>query len=162
MSRDPYRFRDLALGDIGLLTRRHALIYAQEFGWDQSFEVAASRALCDFWENRDPKRQRAWIAERDDKVAGCIFLYRETDAMSRLRMLLVEPEARGSGLGGRLVEACMNFAREAGYRQMRLWTCNMLQGARRLYQRAGFRQTESETLHRFGVDMIGEIWVCDL
>jgi DNA-binding MarR family transcriptional regulator/GNAT superfamily N-acetyltransferase len=144
-------------GDLGWVVQRNAALYAQEYGWDSSYERLVARIVADFAE-RDDRREAAWIAELDGAPAGCVFCMRESDSVARLRLLLVEPQARGLGLGERLVAECLAFARRTGYTEIVLWTNDVLAAARRIYQRAGFELVESGRHHSFGHDLIGQTW----
>jgi DNA-binding MarR family transcriptional regulator/GNAT superfamily N-acetyltransferase len=145
-------------GDLGWVVQRNGAVYAEEFGWDSSYEALVARIVADYAENRDPQAEAAWIAEVDGVPAGCVFCVRENATTARLRLLLVEPWARGLGIGSRLVEEVLRFARRAGYSAITLWTNDVLTDARRLYQRAGF-SLDSESRHRsFGKDLTGQNW----
>lgn len=160
------RLRPHRAGDMGWLIERHGALYAQEYGWDLRFEALVARIAADFIERLDPAREACWIAEHGGVRAGCVMLVQSRDdatqqplpGVAQLRLLLVAPEARGLGVGARLVDQCTGFAREAGYERIRLWTNSVLGAARRLYQRAGYRQVASEPHHSFGHDLVGEIW----
>jgi DNA-binding MarR family transcriptional regulator/GNAT superfamily N-acetyltransferase len=164
--REPATLRALRPGDIGWVIARHGALYAQEYGWDMHFEALVARIAADFIERFDPAREAAWIAEVDGMPLGCVFLAQARDEASgavepgiaQLRLLLVEPEARGMGLGKRLSAQCEVFARQAGYQRMRLWTNSLLLAARGIYQAAGYRLLASEPHHSFGHDLVGEIW----
>lgn len=158
------RLRDHRPGDIGWAVERHGALYADEFGWDASFEGLVAEILGGFLRHHDPARERAWIAEVDGARAGCVFLVRNAEdaAAAQLRCLLVEPWARGLGLGRRLVESCIGFAREAGYRRMLLWTNDVLVSARRIYQAAGFELIAEEPHRSFGHDLVGQTWQLEL
>jgi DNA-binding MarR family transcriptional regulator/GNAT superfamily N-acetyltransferase len=146
------------LGDLGWIARRQAILYAQEYGWDETYEALAAEILAGFVRHHDPKSERGWIAERDEETIGSVFVMRGSDAVARLRLLYVEPTARGVGLGRKLVAAAVDFARAAGYRSLMLWTNDVLVPARRIYQAAGFIRVAAEPHHSFGKDLIGETW----
>jgi DNA-binding MarR family transcriptional regulator/N-acetylglutamate synthase-like GNAT family acetyltransferase len=150
--------RDRRPGDLGWVVERHGRLYAQEFGWDARFETLVARIVAEMTAAPDPARERCWIAERDGQRLGCVFLARDDPETARLRLLLVEPAARGEGLGRRLVEAALAFARRAGYREVVLWTHRELHAARRIYADVGFRKTEEWQHHDFGPVSTGETW----
>jgi DNA-binding MarR family transcriptional regulator/GNAT superfamily N-acetyltransferase len=154
--------RDHRPGDMGWVTSAHGALYAQEYGWDISFEALVGKIAAEFIEKFDSQRERCWIAELDGAPAGSVFVVRKTDAIAKLRLLIVDPRARGLGLGKRLVDECLRFAKDAGYSSMTLWTQSILTSARGIYQRAGFRLVAEEPHHSFGVDLIGETWERDL
>jgi DNA-binding MarR family transcriptional regulator/GNAT superfamily N-acetyltransferase len=146
------------LGDIGWVVHRQAVLYAEEYGWDQGYEILASEILAGIVRQFDPEREQSWIAERDGVVVGSVFVVHGSDAVAKLRLLYVEPAARGIGLGRRLVDACIQFARDRGYRTLALWTNDVLVPARRIYQAAGFNCVAREPHHSFGKDLVGETW----
>jgi DNA-binding MarR family transcriptional regulator/GNAT superfamily N-acetyltransferase len=145
-------------GDIGWVTSRHGAIYAQEYGWDISFEALVAEIAAQFIKSYDPACEHCWIAEIDGEPVGSVFLVNGSNGVAKLRLLLVDKKARGLGIGRALVEQCIRFAREAGYGSIMLWTQSMLVAARNIYQRTGFRLTAEEKHHSFGVDLIGETW----
>lgn len=149
-------------GDIGWVIHRHGALYAAEYGWDATFEALVAEVCASFLRTADPARERAWVAVRDDAILGSVFLVRHTEEIAKLRLLYVEPTARGAGLGRLLVRECLRFARSAGYRHISLWTNDVLVAARAIYRSEGFRLTESEPHHSFGKDLIGETWERDL
>jgi DNA-binding MarR family transcriptional regulator/GNAT superfamily N-acetyltransferase len=150
-------------GDLGWVVERHGARYAAEYGWDATFEALVARIIADFAERRDTNREAAWIAELDGQRVGCVFCTAaDTADTAQLRLLLVEPSARGSGVGTRLVDGCLRFAKRTGYTRITLWTNDVLIAARRIYERAGFVRNRSEPHHSFGHDLVGEYWSRDL
>jgi GNAT superfamily N-acetyltransferase len=145
---------------------RHGSRYATEYGWDTTFEALVARIVADFAERNDTRREAAWIAELDGERVGCVFCTAAKDSTdadtAQLRLLIVEPSARGAGVGTRLVDECLRFARHAGYRRITLWTNDVLLAARRIYERAGFRCDRREPHHSFGQDLVGEYWSREL
>ena len=156
------RLRSLRVGDIGWIVHRHGLIYAEEYGWDIAFEALVAEIAGQFAANFKPDREAALIADRDGAILGAAFVVEAGPALAKLRLVYVERGERGSGLGCRLVEAAMDFARTAGYTRMTLWTHDVLVPARRLYQRLGFVMTASEAHLSFGRDLVSEVWERDL
>lgn len=149
-------------GDLGWVVQRHGALYAQEYRWDASFEGLTARVVADFVEHRDPQCEASWIAELHGENAGCVFCVRQDEHTAKLRLLLVEPSARGHGIGARLVRECVAFARTAGYRALELWTVDVLIAARRIYQHEGFRLVSQEKRHMFGHDLTGQTWRLEL
>jgi len=156
------RLRDLRVGDIGWIIHRQAILYAEEFGWDMTYEALIAGILARFVSEFDARRDAAWIAEQNGAIVGSVFLVREGPKLGRLRLLYVEPSARGLGLGGRLVARCVDGARERGYRGLTLWTNDVLVAARRLYEAAGFRLVKQERHRSFGKTLTGQTWTLDL
>ncbi|TRC81142.1 MarR family transcriptional regulator [Mesorhizobium sp. WSM4307] len=158
----PYLLRPLQIGDIGWITRRQGMLYAQDYGWDETYEALVAEILAAFVKSFDPKWERSWIAERDGEVVGSVFVVRKSPEVAKLRLLYVEPSARGLGIGGRLVDECIAFARAKGYKTLTLWTNDILGSARRIYQAAGFNLIDEERHHSFGKDLVGQTWDLEL
>jgi DNA-binding MarR family transcriptional regulator/GNAT superfamily N-acetyltransferase len=152
------RFRAHRVGDMGWVTARHGELYAAEYRWNADFEALVAQITAQFVQKLDPQRERCWIAERDGRRLGCIFLVASDSQTAKLRLLLVEPEARGLGLGRALIGRCVRFARSRGYRRITLWTQQTLVAARKLYQRAGFVKIAEQPHQSFGASLIGETW----
>jgi DNA-binding MarR family transcriptional regulator/GNAT superfamily N-acetyltransferase len=155
-------FRGLEAGDMGWVVQRHGAIYADEFGWDAEFEALVAKIVADYHANLKPGRENAWIADVDGARAGCVFCCERDEDTAQLRILLVEPWARGLRIGSRLVAECMTFARDAGYSKVMLWTNDVLVSARRIYVAAGFELTAEEHHHSFGHHLTGQNWEVDL
>jgi DNA-binding MarR family transcriptional regulator/N-acetylglutamate synthase-like GNAT family acetyltransferase len=155
---EPYTLRPHQSGDMGWVIHRHGALYAREYGYDQRFEALVAEIAAHFLRNFDPARERCWIAERGGEIVGSVFLVKQSAEIAKLRMLLVEPSARGIGLGRRLVEECVAFARHAGYRSVTLWTQASLDAARHIYQNAGFRLVHEEPHEDFGLRQTSQTW----
>jgi DNA-binding MarR family transcriptional regulator/GNAT superfamily N-acetyltransferase len=157
-----YLLRPHRPGDMGWVVSRHGALYAAEYGWDERFEARVASVVAEFIQNFDAERERCWIAELDGEPVGSVFLAKASPGVAQLRLLLVEPRARGLGIGKRLVDECIGFARRAGYRQVHLWTQSNLVAARRIYAAAGFRCIKEEPHQSFGADLVAETWSLDL
>lgn len=149
-------------GDIGLIAHRHGVLYAQEYGWDERFEALVARILAKFIDERRPQRERCWIAERDGEFLGCVFVVEKDRHTAQLRLLLVEPAARGHGLGRQLVAECIRFARQKGYAKMVLWTNSVLDAARHIYQSFGFQLVAQGNHFSFGKRLVEQTWELEL
>jgi DNA-binding MarR family transcriptional regulator/ribosomal protein S18 acetylase RimI-like enzyme len=156
--KSPYLLRAHQPGDMGWVIHRHGVLYAEEYGFDEHFEALVAQIAAQFIQRLDAARERCWIAEKDGALVGSVFLVKKTDRVAQLRLLLVEPSARGLGIGGRLVAECIRFARQAGYRTITLWTQSTLDAARHIYRKAGFRVVKRERHQSFGHKLVGETW----
>jgi DNA-binding MarR family transcriptional regulator/GNAT superfamily N-acetyltransferase len=158
----PVSLREHRPGDIGWVVHAHGRFYAEEYGWDERFEALVAEIAAAFVQNFDRKRERCWIAEMDGEPVGSVFVVKDTKTTAKLRLLIVDPKARGRGLGKRLVEECIRFAREKGYRRLALWTQSNLAAARGIYRAAGFGKVKEEKHASFGVKLTGEYWELEL
>jgi DNA-binding MarR family transcriptional regulator len=159
---EPYILRPPRPGDYGWVAARHGVIYATEYGWDEQIEALCAEIVAAYVRNHDPKKECCWIAERNGVNIGCVFLVKEDGETARLRLLLVDPSARGLGIGTRLVEECLRFSRRAGYKRITLWTHRVLEGARKIYITAGFKLTREWIHDDFGKTLLAETWDLDL
>jgi DNA-binding MarR family transcriptional regulator/N-acetylglutamate synthase-like GNAT family acetyltransferase len=157
-----YVLRPPQVGDLGWVVHRQGALYWQEWGYDERFEALVAEIVAKFVQNLDAKRERCWIAERDEEIVGSVFLVKESEKTAKLRLLYVEPSARGLGIGARLVAECVRFARQAGYEKIVLWTQSELDAARHVYERAGFRVVEKKEHQSFGKDLTAEVWELEL
>ncbi len=158
----PNVLRSLQVGDIGWVAHRQGILYAQEYGWDGTFEALVAEIAAQFVKNFDPAWESAWIAECDGQVLGSVFLVKVSEQEAKLRLLYVEPDVRGTGLGRRLTQECIAFAKSKGYQKLTLWTNDILHAARRIYQEAGFVLVSEEHHRSFGADLVGQYWALDL
>jgi len=156
--RVPYILRPHQPGDMGWIVHRQGILYAQEYGWDETFEALVAELTAKFIKNFDAARERCWVAERDGEVVGSVFLVRQSNSIAKLRLLYVEHHCRGLGIGRRLVDECRQFAQRVGYRKISLWTNSVLLAARHIYATAGYRLVKKEPHHSFGHDLVGETW----
>jgi DNA-binding MarR family transcriptional regulator/N-acetylglutamate synthase-like GNAT family acetyltransferase len=158
-SKTPYILRAHQPGDMGWVAHRHGVLYAQEYGYDERFEALVAEITAKFIQHFDPKRERCWMAEKDGEIVGSVFLVKKSKTVAKLRLLLVEPSARGLGIGKRLVDECIRFARQVGYEKMVLWTQSELPAARHIYEQAGFRLVQEKPHSSWGRDnLVSEIW----
>jgi DNA-binding MarR family transcriptional regulator/N-acetylglutamate synthase-like GNAT family acetyltransferase len=155
---EPYILRPPAPGDYGWVIQRHGALYAAEYGWNAEFEALVAEIIAHFVQRLDAQRERAWIAERHGQNVGCVFLVKKSERVAQLRLLLVEPSARGLGIGARLVEECIRFAQQRGYKKMILWTNDILHAARHIYEHCGFRLLEEKKHQSFGHELVGQTW----
>lgn len=153
-----YLLRSLQVGDIGWITRRQGMLYARDYGWDGTYEALVAEILVQFVKSYNPAHERCWIAERDGEVVGSVFVVRKSETVAKLRLLYVEPSARGLGIGKRLVEECIAFACSKRYETLTLWTNDILVSARRIYEAAGFVLVDEEKHNSFGKDLVGQTW----
>jgi DNA-binding MarR family transcriptional regulator/GNAT superfamily N-acetyltransferase len=154
----PFILRPPEPGDIGWIVHRHGVLYASEYGYNEEFEALVAAIVAEFVQKHDATAERCWIAEREGEVVGSVFVVRKSAEIAKLRLLLVEPSARGLGIGARLVDECVRFARARRYRTLTLWTQSELLPARRIYERAGFKLVAEEAHHSFGKDLVAETW----
>lgn len=157
-----YILRPHQPGDMGWVVQRHGVLYTEEYGWDETFEGLVAEIVAHFIKNFDPKHERCWIAEKEGQNIGSVFLVKKDETTAKLRLMLVEPKARGLGIGSRLTDECIRFARQAGYTRIVLWTNSILTAARHMYAKAGFQLIEEEAHHSFGKDLMGETWELNL
>jgi len=155
---EPYVLRQHEPGDMGWIVHMHGRLYAEEYGWDERFEALVAQVCSDFINRYNPERERCWIAEMDGQIVGSVMVVQESDETAKLRLLLVDPRARGLGLGKRLVDECIRFASRKGYKKLVLWTNHVLVQARNIYQKAGFVLVKQEPHRSFGPELIGETW----
>ena len=154
----PYLLRSHHAGDLGWIVHRHGALYSQEYGWDDEFEAQVAQIVSDFVRNFDPKREHCWIAEREGEIVGSVMVVQKSKTVAQLRLLLVEPQARGLGIGKRLVDECIRFARQRNYRKLVLWTNSVLDTARHIYENAGFRLVQENRHQGYGKDLVSQDW----
>lgn len=159
---EPYFLRQHEPGDMGWVVHMHGHLYAKEYGWDERFEALVAQICSDFINSYNPEKERCWIAEMEGQIVGSVFVVRDSEEVAKLRLLLVDPRARGLGLGTRLINECIRFARRKGYKKLVLWTNSVLVAARKIYKDAGFELVAQESHHSFGHDLIGESWELSL
>ncbi|MHB2139371.1 bifunctional helix-turn-helix transcriptional regulator/GNAT family N-acetyltransferase [Pseudomonas monsensis] len=157
-----YVLRDPQPGDMGTVMQQQAALYSREYGWNSEFEALVAEVIAKYLRDFDPACERCWIAEKDGKVIGSVFVVRQDETTAKLRMLYVDASARGLGIGRRLVDECLRFARQIGYTRMTLWTTSNLTAARQIYQKAGFELVEEEAIKRFGKALVSQTWARDL
>ncbi len=157
-ARGPYLLRTHRPGDLGWVVHRHGALYAEEYGYDERFEALVAKVVSDFVEHFDQARERCWIAEKDGEIVGSIMLVKKSETVAKLRLLYVEPGARGLGIGERLVTECLRFARQARYRKVRLYTHGQLRAARHIYEKAGFRLMAEEPERGYGPELVAQTW----
>jgi DNA-binding MarR family transcriptional regulator len=157
-AKTPYLLRPHQSGDMGWVVHRQGVLYAQEYGYDETFEALAAEIVAKFIQHYDVKRERCWIGEKDNQIVGSVFLVAGSKTVAKLRLLYVEPAVRGLGIGGRLVGECVRFARQAGYKKVKLWTQSELDAARHIYKKAGFHVVEKKRHHSFSKDLVAETW----
>lgn len=157
-----YVLRDPMPGDMGLVVANQAVVYAQEYGWNSEYEALVAEIVAKFIRDFDRTCERCWIAEKDGKMVGSVFVVRQDETTAKLRLLYVDAGTRGLGIGRRLVDECLRFAKQVGYKRMMLWTNSVLADARRIYEKAGFQLVEEEKHHSFGKDLVGQVWARDL
>jgi DNA-binding MarR family transcriptional regulator/GNAT superfamily N-acetyltransferase len=153
-----YLLRSPQPGDMGWVIHRHGALYAEEYDWDEEFEALVADIVAKFIQHHRPRKEHCWIAEMEGEIVGSVFLIRQSESVAKLRLLLVEPKARGMGLGTRLVRECVRFARHSGYRKIVLWTNDVLHAARHIYEKTGFRLVRQKPHHSFGHNLIGQTW----